>query len=172
MSVALVVTDMQNDYLYEKRKAKFAYDTDDLVGNVNRIIHKYNDEGKDVIYIRHIIQNLPTNKILFGYSLEGTEGAELYGGLDIVSDYCFDKMLGDAFTTKAFRDFIKEKGYDELHICGLDECGCVTDTSLGAAKRGIKACIIKNGTATVLPEKKVQKAHNRLKEANIEFITA
>ena len=39
MSVALVVTDMQNDYLYEKRKAKFAYDTDILVGNVNRIIH-------------------------------------------------------------------------------------------------------------------------------------
>ena len=57
-----------------------------------------------------------------------------------------------------------------LHLCGLDECGCVTSTALGAAKRGIKAEIIRSGTATVFPEKKVAKAHERLKKANIAFI--
>ena len=92
---ALIVIDMQNDYLYEKRKAKFAYDTAKLTAAVNEIIHNYKDSGSDVIYIRHIIQNLPTNRLLFGYSIDGTEGAELYSGLDIVSDECFDKLLGD-----------------------------------------------------------------------------
>ena len=95
MKCALIVIDMQNDYLYEKRKPNFSYDTEKLTTAVNAVIHRYNDSGSDVIYIRHIIQNLPTNRMLFGYSIAGTEGAELYGGLDIVTGLCFDKLFGD-----------------------------------------------------------------------------
>lgn len=170
MKPALIVIDMQNDYLYEKRKKIFAYDTEKLTSSVNELIHKYNDNGCDVIYIRHFIQNLPTNRLLFGYSIKGTEGAELYSGLDIVSEYCFDKYVGDALSNKKLVELIKEKGYDTLHLCGLDECGCVTSTALGAKKRGIKAEIIRSGTATVFPGKKVEKAHKKLNEAGIEFI--
>ena len=79
---------MQNDYLYEKRKAKFSYDTENLVNSVNSLIEKYHGENSDVIYIRHIIQNLPTNRLLFGYSIAGTEGAEIYSGIKIVSEHC------------------------------------------------------------------------------------
>ena len=170
MNTALLVIDMQNDYLYEKRKKIFSYDSQQLTASVNKIIHQYENTGCDVIYIRHIIQNLPTNRLLFGYSIAGTEGAELFDDLDIVSDYCFDKLVGDALSNKKLRALIAEKGYDMLHLCGLDECGCVTSTALGAAKRGIKAEIIRSGTATVFPEKKVAKAHERLKKANIAFI--
>ena len=170
MSHALLVIDMQNDYLYEKRMPRFAYDTKELVSCVNSIINKYHDDGCDVIYIRHIIQNLPTNRLLFGYSLAGTEGAKLYDELDIVSDYCFDKLVGDAFSNKKLLDLVKKNRYDAVHICGLDECGCVTSTALGAIKRGIAAKIIREGTATVFPENKVEKAHLKLKRAGIEFI--
>lgn len=170
MKTALIVIDMQNDYLYEKRKSNFAYDTDSLVNSVNELIHKYHVNNCDIIYIRHIIQNFPTNRLLFGYSIAGTEGAELYSNLDIVSDYCFDKLFGDALTNKKLLNMIKENKYDVLHLCGLDECGCVTSTALGAAKRGIKAEIIKSGTATVFPENKVKKAHEKLKKAGIRFI--
>ena len=31
---ALLVVDMQNDYLWDKRKAMFSYDTEELVGSV------------------------------------------------------------------------------------------------------------------------------------------
>ena len=82
MKTALIVIDMQNDYLWDKRKSRFSYDTPKLVGAVNGLIRRYAAEGADVIYIRHIIQNLPTNRLLFGYSIAGTEGAELYSGLD------------------------------------------------------------------------------------------
>lgn len=170
MSNALIVIDMQNDYLYEKRKPQFAYDTPALTAAVNELIHRYHDGGSDVIYIRHIIQNLPTNRLLFGYSIAGTEGAELYGGLDIVSDYRFDKLLGDALTNKELLALVKEKKYDALHLCGLDEYGCVTSTALGAAKRGIKAEIIRSGTATVFPESKAAKFREKLKKANIDYI--
>lgn len=170
MKTALIVIDMQNDYLYEKRKKLFSYNTEQLTSSVNELIHQYKDKGCDVIYIRHIIQNLPTNRLLFGYSIAGTEGAELYGGLDVVSDYCFDKLVGDALSNKKLRELVRNKGYDVLHLCGLDECGCVTSTALGAAKRGIKSEILRKGTATVFPEKKVEKAHKKLNKAGINFI--
>lgn len=170
MKTALIVIDMQNDYLYEKRKKLFSYNTEQLTSSVNELIHQYKDKGCDVIYIRHIIQNLPTNRLLFGYSIAGTEGAELYGGLDVVSEYCFDKLVGDALSNKKLQELVRDKGYEALHLCGLDECGCVTSTALGAAKRGIKAEILRNGTATVFPEKKVEKAHKKLNKAGINFI--
>lgn len=166
MKTALLVIDMQNDYLWEKRKKIFAYNTEQLVGSVNELIRQYTD----VIYVRHLIQNLPTNRLLFGYSIAGTEGAELYSGLEIVSDYCFDKYIGDALTNKELRKLIQEKGYEMLHLCGLDECGCVTAAALGAVKRGIRAEIIRRGTATVLNEKKVAAAHKKLKDAGVRFV--
>lgn len=167
---ALLVIDMQNDYLYEKRKKIFSYHTNALTAAVNALIHRYQENGADIIYIRHLIQNLPTNRLLFGYSIAGTEGAELYSGLDIVSEYCFDKLLGDALSNRQLRELIRQNGYDTLHLCGLDECGCVTATALGAAKRGLKAVIVRAGIATVFPEKKILKAREKLKKAGIVYI--
>ena len=170
MKTALLVIDMQNDYLWEKRKPRFAYDTEALVSAVNALIRRYAGEGADVYYIRHIIQNLPTNRLLFGYSLAGTEGAELYAGLERVNDEHFDKLVGDAFTNRSLLERIRAGGYGEAHLCGLDEFGCVANTALGASKRGIKARILREGTATVMPEGKAAKMKAKLQAAKIEYI--
>ena len=170
MKNALIVIDMQNDYLYEKRKKNFSYDTPELVGPVNALIHRHKDQGDDVIYIRHIIQDLPTNRLLFGYSIAGTEGAELYGGLDIVSEHCFDKLVGDALTNKKLLAMVREKGYEKLLLCGLDLYGCVTSTALGAVKRGIPVEILGSGTATVFPQKKAEKGRSRLSKAGVKVV--
>ena len=170
MKYALIVIDMQNDYLWEKRKSIFAYDTEKLTAAVNALIRQYHDRGDDVIYIRHIIQNLPTNRLLFGYSIAGTPGAELYPGLDRVTDLCYDKLFGDALTNKQLLARVKEQGYEALHLCGLDEFGCVTSTALGAAKRGIRAEIVRSGTASVFPEAKQAKGRAKLEKAGIRYI--
>ena len=165
MKTALLVIDMQNDYLWENRKKIFSYDTARLTASVNALVRRY----RLVIYIRHIIQNLPTNRLLFGYSIAGTEGAELYGRLDIVSDYCFDKYFGNAFTNRALGKLLREQGVETVHLCGLDECGCVAATALGAVKRGFKAEILKKGTATVLPAAKVAKTYEKLRKAGVTW---
>ena len=170
MSTALLVIDMQNDYLYDKRKEQFSYDTPGLTGAVNALIHEYADAGSDVIYIRHIIQNLPTNRLLFGYSIAGTEGAELYPGVDIVSGYCFDKLFGDALTNKKLLAMVREKGYEMLHLCGLDEFGCVTETARGAVKRGIPVRIVRSGTATVMKERMAAKKKKKQEKYKIEYL--
>lgn len=167
---ALIVVDMQNDYLWDKRKPRFSYDTEKLTGAVNDLVRRYAAEGADVIYVRHIIQNLPTNRLLFGYSLAGTEGAALYSGLEKVSDLCYDKLVGDALTNRELLARVRAEGYEELHLCGLDEFGCVANTALGAAKRGIIARILREGTATVMPEGKAAKMKAKLTEAKIEYI--
>ena len=170
MKTALIVIDMQNDYLWEKRKPFFAYDTEKLTGAVNALIHQYHDAGSDVIYIRHIIQNLPTNRLLFGYSIAGTAGAELYAGLDIVTDYCFDKLVGDALTNKKLRVLVQERGYEMLHLCGLDEFGCVTETACGAVRRKIPVRIVRSGTATVMKDRMRAKKEKKQKKYGIEYI--
>ena len=97
---ALLVIDMQKDYLWDKRKKMFTYDTDELVGNVNRLIVSYKEKGYDVIYIKHILPKLMWG---VGFSIKGTEGAELYEGLEIVSDMIFEKNRSDAYTAKPFQ---------------------------------------------------------------------
>ena len=165
MKTALLVIDMQNDYLWENRKKLFSYDAARLTASVNALVHRY----RLVIYIRHIIQNLPTNRLIFGYSIAGTEGAELYGGLDIVSDYCFDKYFADAFTNRALGKLLREQGVETVHLCGLDECGCVAATALGAVKKGFKAEILEKGAATVLPAAKVAKTREKLRKAGVTW---
>ena len=170
MRIALLVIDMQNDYLWDGRKPRFAYDTEGLVGSVNALIRRYRGEGRDVVYVRHIIQNLPTNRLLFGYSLAGTEGAALYRGLDVVSGDCFDKYVGDALSNGRLRALLRERGCDTLHLCGLDECGCVAATALGAIRRSLHAEIIRDGTATVFPERKVLRVREKLDRAGIKYL--
>lgn len=135
MKTALLVIDMQNDYLWENRKKLFSYDTARLTASVNALVYRC----RLVIFIRLIIQNLPTNRLLFGYSIAGTEGAKLYGGLDIVSEYRFDKYFGDLFTNRTLGKLFRDQGVETVHLCGLDECGCVAAMALGAVKRGFRA---------------------------------
>lgn len=164
---AFIVIDLQKDYLWNKRKAMFTYNTDELVGNVNRAIASYKENGYDIIYIKHI---LPKMMWGVGFSIKGTEGAELYEGLDIVSDLCFEKNHSDSYTSKDFREHMEKVGYSEVVLSGLDECGCVGATAKGAAKTGIKVKMLGECIGSRFPENKIQKMRQQLKELKVEYI--
>ena len=166
---ALLVIDMQNDYLGPKRKAMFSYDSAELTASVNRAIHRYQSEGADILYIAHILPNIATNRWFIGFSIKGTEGAKLYDGLDIVSDLYFEKNLSNTYTAKRFRKFMKEKQYDEVAICGLDECGCVGKTALGAAKTGVRVVMLENCIGRRFPQDKVRKMREKLKQRSVQY---
>lgn len=134
---ALIVVDMQNDYLWEKRKTMFSYNTSELVNAVNRLIGEFCKRGDDVIYIGQVFPNMITNKWLIGFSIKGTVGAALYPEMDIVSDHYFEKNLPDSFTSRSFKRFMAEKQYSEVTVCGLDLCGCAGATAKGAVKAGL-----------------------------------
>jgi len=167
---ALLVIDMQNDYLWEARKPMFSYDTKALVGAVNEAVTSYKRKGYDVIYISHILPALPTNKMFIGFSIKGTPGAELYEGLDIVSDLYFEKKFSNTYTAKAFREHMEKERYSEVVLCGLDECGCVGATAKGAVKTGAHVYMLEDCIGRRFPEKKVQRMRGELKDMGVVYI--
>ena len=167
---ALIVIDMQNDYLWEKRKPKFSYNTDELVGAVNNAVSVYRQQGCDIIYIAQIFPDLVTNKWFIGFSIKGTPGAELYSGLDIVSGLYFEKNLPDTYSSKTFREFMQEQNYSEIYLCGLDECGCVGATAKGAAKTGAKVFMLTDCIGRRFPESKVMKMRSELRELGVKYL--
>ena len=167
---ALIVIDMQNDYLWDKRKAMFSYNTEELVGSVNNAIAGYSKNGYDIIYIGQVFPNIITNKWFIGFSIKGTAGAELYSGLNVVSDLYFEKNLSDTYSSKAFREHMKKQDYAEVVLCGLDECGCVGATAKGAVKTGVKVSVIGNCTGSRFPGSKVNKIRSELAELGVEYI--
>ncbi len=164
---ALLVIDMQNDYLWSQRKKMFSYDTKDLVDKVNQAIASYREKGYDIIYIKHV---LPKWMWGVGFSIRGTEGAELYDGLDLVSDLLFEKNRSDTFTAKAFREQVKKANYQEMVLCGLDECGCVGATAKGAVKAGIKVKMLTDCIGRRFPEEKVKAMRKELSAMGVEYI--
>ena len=166
---ALVIIDMQNDYLWEKRKSMFSYDSEKLTSAVNKAAHSFSEQGCDVIYIAQMFPNIITNKWFIGFSIKGTPGAELYSGLDKVSDLYFEKNLPDCFSSKDFRKWVADKGYTELVLCGLDECGCVGATAKGALKSGLKATLLKDCTGCRFPAEKQNKMHQSLESAGAVY---
>ena len=164
---ALLVIDMQNDYLWDKRKSMFTYDTDKLVDDVNQAILTYKESGYDIIYIKHI---LPKVMWGVGFSIKGTEGAEIYPGLNLVSELVFEKNHSDTYTAKDFRQHMEKQGYNEVVLCGLDECGCVGATAKGAARTGVKVFMLKDCIGRRFPDEKVQKMRADLKALGVQYI--
>ena len=164
---AFIIIDLQKDYLWDKRKSMFTYNTVELVGNVNRAIAFYKEAGYDIIYIKHI---LPKVMWGVGFSIKGTEGAELYEGLDIVSDLCFEKNRSDSYTSKSFREHMESTGYNEVVLSGLDECGCVGATAKGAVKTKVKVKMLGECIGSRFPEKKVQNMRQQLKALGVEYL--
>lgn len=166
---ALLVTELQNDFLWEKRKSKFPYDTGRLIAAVNAAAAETKAAGGDVIYIRQIFPDTPSNHIIFDFCIEGTEGAALYGGLELVSGLIFDKNAADVYLDAAFAAFMAEQGYQEILLCGIDEAGSIAATAKGAQKTGAAVTILKDATASRFPMNKLAPIRAELKKLGIRY---
>ncbi|SCW70254.1 Nicotinamidase-related amidase [Ruminococcaceae bacterium YRB3002] len=166
---ALVVIDMQNDYLWPSRKPMFNYDTEDLVSHVNGAIARFSGAGHDVIYIEQIFPDIVTNRWFIGFSIRGTDGAKTYEGVKRVEGKVFEKNLPDTYTAKAFREHMAREGYGEVVLCGLDECGCVGATAQGAARTGARVVMLEDCIGRRFPEAKVQKMRKKLAALGVTY---
>ena len=167
---ALIVIDMQNDYLWAERKPMFTYDTKVLTENVNAAIQRYRQGGADIIYIGQIFPDIITNRLFIGFSIKGTKGAEQYEGLDIVSPLYFEKNLPNTFTAKRFREHMSKENYSEIALCGVDLCGCVGATAEGALKTGAKVSLIESATGCRFSPAKAAKRKARLQAEGVLFV--
>ena len=118
---ALIVIDMQNDY-YPKGAMELVgiLDTHRVV---NETIKKFRDSGNEIIFIQHIAsKDAPFFK-------EGSEGANLYSGLDRKdSDRVFIKHYPNSFRDTGLDEYLRGKGIKNLTICGAMTHMCIDTT--------------------------------------------
>lgn len=163
---ALIVIDMQEYYLGEKRNQKiFKYQPEVLINNVNNRINKYNAE--QVFYIVHVFKNTWFNRIL-PVAVEGTDEARTVKGLNLVSKQLYSKSKGNSFTNKKFHAKLQELDISEIEVVGIDGGGCVALTALGALELGYKVYYNTECIGTVM-EKRALKLNHKLKQKGAEF---
>lgn len=166
MKKALLVIDMQNVCVGDKHSAYFKYDTG-LINKVNDVIDA--NQSNTIVYIRNIMKKNLINKLAPFQAYEGTEEAELVGGLHIVSDNIFTKYEGNAFSDPALNAFLKENQIECVEVIGVDGGGCVALTALGAVKEGYKVTVNETAIGTMF-DKNRDKYFKKLKEAGAEFV--
>lgn len=171
MAKALLIVDVQNEYLCKKRNVKrFKFKhPEKLARNINSSIEEAVKEGYIIIYIAEVVPNNLISKIIVGHSLRGTEGAKLYHKLNVVSDNYFEKQLSDAFSNKKLKTFIKENDITEVKICGIDAGACVAATANGALKMGLKVSVIIKSIDTMF----IQRAklyREKLEKKGVKYI--
>ena len=125
---ALVIIDIQNDITKHYR---------DIIEKLNEAIGWANDQGMDVVYIKH--NNLSAGTRTFK---PGTKGAELVPELNVVSDNIFVKTKSNALTNEAFAAYIKDQGITGFYVAGADATACVKSTCFNMAKAGYSVHVI------------------------------
>lgn len=119
---ALVVIDIQNDITKNYKE---------IIDNINAAIDWAVSGNMPVVYIKH--NNLSAGTRTFK---PDTRGAELVSDMKIVSDNIFVKSKGNALTSEAFADFIRENNINEFYVAGADAVACVKSTCYNMAKSG------------------------------------
>lgn len=117
---ALVIIDIQNDITKNYK---------DIIDNIHKAIDWAVNHKLHVVYIRH--ENLSAGTRTFK---SNTYGAELASDLKIVSENIFTKYKGNALTSEAFTDFIREHEICDFYIAGADAAACVKSTCYNLRK--------------------------------------
>lgn len=131
---ALVIIDVQNMLVNEG-----PYQADRMIDTINGAIALFREKGLPVIFVQH------TNEEL----LEGSEGWQIYGGLDArEEDLRVKKSYNSMFKETALEGLLQKAGIKRLVICGMQTDWCV-DTSVKVAfEKGYELLVLKEAFST------------------------
>ncbi len=119
---ALLVIDMQEKYMSN-------YD-EGLIDRVNERIIEAKQNSIPVIYIKNI--GITGN----------TNGYDLSKRLNVISNIIFTKRMSNAFTSRAFVEYIEKNKFRSFDIVGVDGRCCVAKTAMAAVKREFKVRLL------------------------------
>ena len=168
---ALVVMDMQLDFLDENAKLPIENQVEDLIKITNDIIEDYNSMGYEIIYIRSVfskndIANFFRNKA----TIERTTGIEIDPRIKIVSKNIFDKKRSSAFSNKDFVNYLINNQINELYIVGLMAEGCVYKTAISGLDKKYTVHFIENAVG-VWKMKNFEPTKEKLNKKGAQMIT-
>jgi len=146
MTKALLVIDLQNDYF---PGGKFPlWNTDVVLGNIERAIAKAKARGIPVVHIQHIANSKMGIAPFFN---AGTAGADIHprilaaapGAPVVVKEYA------DSFEKTTLEETLAKLGVTELLVCGMMTQNCVTHTAISKAAEKYRVTILPDCCTTV-----------------------
>lgn len=168
-TTALLVMEMQTDYFWEKRLKKFHYDGDALIAKVNAAIAEYSANGADIVYLRQVFPDTPTNRLAFGFNIIGTEGAALDPRLNVVSEHVFGKNISDLFADPQLAAFFEQQDYTEFVLCGIDLCGGIVATAKGARAKGAAVTVLTDCCGTRFDTRRIGETKAALRMSGVQL---
>lgn len=118
--------------------------SEELIGNVNRIVEEAQEKKWSVVYIFSEVAN-PLINLINNSMARGTEGAELDHRLLVVSDLIVAKRRSDSFNKTNLDQILTDRQIEKLVIVGLDAEKCVLSSIEAALNRGYKVTVIADG---------------------------
>lgn len=153
---ALLVIDMQEDYVGEKRNGKrFPYHPEILISRINQRIQDFNGEGDFVVYILN----------RFFYQSKKF-APQLVKGLNIVSDRIYIKNRASCFFNSELIRFLQENNITELEMVGVDGNYCAAASARAGIKNGFSV-IFNQHCIEAAKADKLRKTIGSLQETNI-----
>lgn len=125
---ALIVIDIQKDITKNYKE---------IIDNINNAIDWAVNNHIHVVYIRH--ENLSAGTRTFK---PNTTGAEFAPDLKIVSENIFTKYKGNALTSEAFTEFIRQNEISDFYITGADAAACVKSTCYNLCKANYEVYVL------------------------------
>lgn len=154
--IALIVIDMQKDYIGEESRHNYYPNT--LIDKVNERIAIANNNGQMIIYVKN----------------KGKRKKEIYisdfvKGLSIASNFIIEKGKASMFDDDIFFELLKNKDICKIETIGIDGNCCVVSSALDAMKLGFSV-IFPLEYIGIKDKQRFIKTKEKLIKANVEIV--
>ncbi|MGE7110138.1 cysteine hydrolase family protein [Lysinibacillus sp. NPDC047702] len=144
MKKALLILDIQNDYISDQARLPIAkQQMQSTISCINVLIQKAREQGIPIVYIRNEFEQTQISNLFRKFTaLKGTKGAEFDERLVMVDGAYFSKNKADAFSNPDLATYLSQQKINELIVTGVFVEGCVNATVNGALARNFKVIVV------------------------------
>ena len=151
MKPGLLLVDIQNDYFAEGKMELVRMDA--AAQNANRLLNAFRQAGLPLFHIQH--QALRQNSSFF---LPGTMGVEIHQSVQpLPGETVLVKHVPNSFKGTGLTQQLKEKGIEDVIICGAMSHMCINATARAAFDLEFNCIVAEDACATCGLEHKGQR---------------
>jgi nicotinamidase-related amidase len=139
----LVVVDVQNGFVTENSER--------VVPVIKAFVSRWQAHGGDTVFTRyHNYPNSPYERLIKWTALQCAPETEIADELKPLASHATAVVDKDIYTL--FNDdgaaLVKERGWTDLYICGIDTNSCVLKTAVDAFERNLTPWILADACAS------------------------
>ena len=153
---ALIVIDMQADYIGEKSKNKVYSQT--LIDKINERITAATRHGDTVIYIKNVGRRNKERYV-----------SDFAEGLTVTSNYIVEKDKSSIFSSPILLEVLKEKEIRNIECIGIDGNCCVASSAIEASKLGFSV-VFPLAYIGIKSMERFSQKREQLMKANVQII--